>query len=116
MPVSESGTVDNLASFVNNFVNYIEKNNLANIVGFHFLGAIEDNGQLIPFTAEFELGEKGTITLSTSILKDVELVLTSWPDAAWSGTGKPADGDPPAGQSWAKKTVKGVEAHRVFVS
>jgi hypothetical protein len=35
--VSESGTVNNdfinnLASFINNFINYVEKNNLANII------------------------------------------------------------------------------------
>lgn len=121
MSVSESGTVDNdfvdnLASFVNNFVNYVEKNNLTNMIGLQFLGAIENDGQLTPFTAEFELGEKGTITLPTSILKDVELVPTSWPDATWSGTGKPTDTEPPAGQSWAKKVVNGVETHAVFVS
>ncbi|KAJ2901646.1 hypothetical protein MKZ38_001605 [Zalerion maritima] len=97
MSVSESGTV--------------EKNNLTNMIGLQFLGAIENDGQHTPFTAEFELGEKGTITLPTSILKDVELVPTSWPDATWSGTGKPTDTEPPAGQSWAKKVVKGVETH-----
>jgi hypothetical protein len=92
MSVSESGTVDNdfvdnLASFVDNFVNYVEKNNLSNMIGLQFLGAIKNDGQHT-LTAEFELGEKGTITLPTSILKDVELVPTSWPDATWSGTGK----------------------------
>jgi len=121
MSGSESGTVDNdfvnnLASFVNSFVNYVEKNNLTNMIGLQFLGAIENDDQHTPFTAEFELGEKGTITLPTSILKDVELVPTSWPDATWSGTGKPTDTDPPAGQSWAKKVVKGVETHQVFVN
>jgi hypothetical protein len=121
LSVSESGTVDNdfvnsLANFVNSFVNYVEKNNLTNMIGLQFLGAIENDDQHTPFTAEFELGEKGTITLPTSILKDVELVPTSWPDATWSGTGKPTDTDPPAGQSWAKKVVKGVETHQVFVN
>jgi len=86
MSVSESGTVDNdfvdnLASFVTNFVNYVEKNNLTNMIVLQFLGAIENDGQHTPFTAEFELGEKGTITLPTSILKDVELAPTSCPDA-----------------------------------
>ncbi|KAH8792179.1 hypothetical protein F5882DRAFT_376738 [Hyaloscypha sp. PMI_1271] len=119
MFVSESGLVDNdfvnnLNNFVNNFVNYVEKNNLTNIIGLQFLGAIEIDGQHTPSTAEFELGEKGTITLPTSILKDVELVPTSWPDATWSG--KPTDAEPPAGQSWAKKVVNGVETHAVFVS
>lgn len=114
MSVFQSGTIVN--NFVDNFVNYVEKNNLTNMIGLQFLGTIENDGQHMPFTAEFELGEKGTITLPTSILKDVELVPTSWPDATWSGTGKPTDTEPPPGQSWAKKVVKGVETHAVFVN
>lgn len=121
MLVSEEGLVnndfvDNLNSFVKDFVNYVEKNNLTDIIGLQYLGAIEINSQHTPSTAEFELGQKGTITLPTSILKDVELVPTSWPDATWSSTGKPTDAEPPPGQSWAKKVVNGVETHAVFVS
>lgn len=111
----DNNLVDNLASFVNDFVNYVEKNKLANMIGLQFWGAIEDDGQHPPFTAEFELGEEGTIILPISILKDVELIPTSWPDATWSGISKPTDIDPPLGQSWAKKVVKSVETQAVFV-
>ncbi|KAG4439231.1 hypothetical protein IFR05_005269 [Cadophora sp. M221] len=98
MAVSETGTIDN--DFVDNL----------------YWGAIERDGQHTPFTAEFELGGNGTITLPISIMKVVELVPTSWLDATWCGTGKPIDAEPPAGQSWAKKVVKGVETHAVFVN
>lgn len=62
--------------FSNDFVNYFEKNNLTNI-GLQFLGAIKIGGYHTRSTDEFELGENGTITLHTDILKDVELVHTS---------------------------------------
>lgn len=65
MPVSESGTVDNffdnLPSFVNDFFNYVEKNELADMIGLQFLGALD--GDQHPPAVEFELGEKGTIKL-----------------------------------------------------
>lgn len=114
--LGDNDFVDNLNNFINEFSTYVETNNLANTIGLQFLGAVEFDGQHTPSTAEFELGKKGTITLLTSILKDVELVPTSWPDPTWSSTGKPTDAEPPAGQSWAKKVVNGVETHAVFVS
>jgi len=61
------------------------------MIGLGFLGAIENDGQHTPLTAEFKLGKKETITLPTSILKDVELVPTSWPNTAQSRTSKPID-------------------------
>lgn len=81
LPIFESSAVDNnfvndLDSFINDFVNYVEENKLADVMGLQFLGATEDDGQS-PSTAEFELGEKGTISLPLSILKDVQLVPTS---------------------------------------
>ena len=100
--VSESSLVDNdfidnLNNFINNFVNYVEKNNLTNIIRLQFLGVIEINSQHTPSTTEFELGEKGTITLPISILKDVELIPTSWPNTTQSSTSKPTNTKPPIG-------------------
>ncbi|GAB0139242.1 hypothetical protein EsDP_00007455 [Epichloe bromicola] len=110
-PIPLSKDDSTLANFVNDFVNYVKRHNLANVIGLQFLGPIKDDGKYIPPTAEFELGKEGTVSLPTSVVKDGELVPTSWP-----GAGKPTDGKPPAGQSWAKKVVKGVETHQVFVS
>ena len=100
--VSESSTIDNdfinnLTSFINYFINYLEKNNVTNIIRLQFLGAIENNSQYTPFTTEFKLGEKGTIILPISILKDIELVPTSQPNTTQSSTSKPTNTKPPIG-------------------
>ena len=102
LSISESSIIDNnfvnsLTSFVNSFINYIEKNNLTNIIRLQFLKVIENHNQYIPFITEFELGEKGTITLLISILKDIELVPTSQSNTTQSSTNKPINTNSPIG-------------------
>ena len=102
MSVSESGIinndfVNNFTSFVNDFINYVKKNNLTNIIRLQFLGVIKNDNQQIPFITEFELSEKGIITLLIFILKDMELVPTSQPDITQSSTSKLTNTEPRAG-------------------
>ncbi|CAI6049274.1 unnamed protein product [Clonostachys chloroleuca] len=110
-PVPLSKDDNTLANFINVFVNYVKRHNLADVFGLQYLGLIDGDGQYISRTAEFELGKEGTIVLPTSVLKDVELVSTSW-----HGASEPTEGEPPAGESWAKRVVGGVETHKVFYS
>lgn len=67
------------------------------------------------FTAKFELGNKQTIILLISILKNAELIPISWLDTIWSCISKLTYIELPASQSWAKKVVKNVKIHAIFV-
>ena len=73
----ENDVIDDSDNFINDLRTISRRKTSPDIIGFQCLGAIKIGNQHTLVTAEFDLGENGTITLPTFILKDVELVLAS---------------------------------------
>jgi hypothetical protein len=91
--------------FVSEFAAYLAKNSLANVFALEVVHPVEGSRQC---TAEIEVDGLGTIVLPKSMVHAKGFLPTGWPDHH-----QPSDGDPPAGQTWAKKVD---ESHKVFIN
>jgi len=108
-PVSLSDVVDN--NCIKEFVHYITKNNLIDVIALEFLDSVK-GAQPKESTAEVEVGEYGTIVLAKSMMIGGKLIPTGWPDIS-----QPCDpdGEPDPGTHWAEAKVGGKVTHKVFV-
>lgn len=103
-PIS-SGDVDD--EFVLDFTRYLAKNNLTNIFALEVVHPVE-GGPPNECTAEVEVDKLGTVVLPKSSVNAQHFLPTGWP-----GLLQPGDGDPPPGQTWAKKVD---DSHKVFIN
>jgi hypothetical protein len=99
-PVHESAVGQD---FLQEILSYFRDYKLSNVFALQTL----DGQPREECTAEVEVNDYDTIVLPKSMVTAEEFVPTGW-------SGPPTeDGDPPAGESWAKKTDG---SHKVFVS
>lgn len=91
--------------FISDFTAYLAKNSLTNIFALEIVHPVDGSRQC---TAEIEVDGLGTVVLPKSMVRAKGFLPTGWP-----GQHQPSDGDPPAGQSWAKKVD---ESHKVFIN
>jgi hypothetical protein len=109
-PVSVNDLVDN--NCIEEFVNYITKHGLVDVIALEVLDS-GDGKQPDEPTAEIEVGEYGTIILPKSMINGGELIPTGWPNIIQPYD---PDGEPPAGQHWNKATSStGAVTHKVHV-
>lgn len=107
--------------FMIDIVAYLIKHDLTNLIAMEVADFTKARAMDAVPTGELEVvwgftKENFTVVLPLDRIVDgvVEPVLTGW--NVKDGIPENVDAEPPAGQSWAKQVIKGVETHRVFVS